>query len=303
MTKTIVLYHANCMDGFASAWAHNYLVGRQMQDVEYHPMKYDEPLPVSVIGHNVVMLDYSMKLDRVAALCEQCNEVLIIDHHATAIEDLTATEEDGIAPILYPNLTLILDKKHSGCMLTWNFFVDLDRDVPKFLQLIEDRDLWLFNNTSSEAFHAKASTMNRAFDVWDDFVHLDNLAEIINTGRSILSYEDSLVASIAATRYLGQLNGNLAVFCNCPAALTSKTGDFLLKTHEVDLAVMYFKSDNIIKYSLRSTDKVNSAKIAESLGGGGHAKAAGFSTRLEDSHLVKDFQVEQKAITLNLNKG
>ena len=46
----------------------------------------------------------------------------------------------------------------------------------------------------------------------------------------------------------------------------------------VEAAYFLREQDSFIKGSLRSSDKVDSAVIAESLGGGGHARAAGFRT-------------------------
>ena len=51
----LVIYHANCTDGFGAAYAAWKLLGDR---ADYHPAKYGEA-PPDVSGKNVVVLDFS----------------------------------------------------------------------------------------------------------------------------------------------------------------------------------------------------------------------------------------------------
>lgn len=50
--KPLVIYHANCADGFTAAWA-----VRQAMDADFHPGVYGEP-PPELSGRDLVLVDF-----------------------------------------------------------------------------------------------------------------------------------------------------------------------------------------------------------------------------------------------------
>lgn len=275
MNNTVVLYHANCMDGFASAWVHRHLVGDEK--VQYIPMDYNKELPTLQDNEIVFMLDYSIKRDELIALCSKVAYVTIIDHHKSAVEDLQG--------LTLPNLIMVLDAEHSGCVLTWEYFA-MDTSMPLFLWLIEDRDMWWFKKAHTRAFHAKASIMAKEFDVWDDYLEEENVFELINMGNSILDYHNSLVKEISNSAYLNVIDGTIAMYCQCPYSLISDVGDYLLTKYALlEVVVLFVVFDSQVKYSIRGKGNVDVSAIAAKHGGGGHHNAAGFTKLIEESHM------------------
>lgn len=284
MNKTIVLYHANCMDGFGAAWAYHYLIGK---NAEYYPMNYGDEIPVPVNKDtNIVMLDFSMKAMEIERLSRLVNTIMIVDHHKSAIEDLKSM------PIFF-NVSLILDNNHSGCVLTWETFSIMRNDiaVPEFLLLIEDRDLWKFTLPHSKAFHAGASLMMKEFDIWDDLVERDNLLEVINTGTILVKQFDKMVESIASRVDTCAISDISTLSINCPPEYCSETGNYLLKKYEkLEVVLLYYMHGQQVKCSLRGKGLVDCSMIASIYGGGGHKNAAGFTVTVEDFY--KEFNIK-----------
>nr|HQV12825.1 hypothetical protein [Nitrospira sp.] len=52
---TLILYHAECADGFGAAWA----IWRRYPGAEYRPVKHGEAPPANLAGHHIVMVDFS----------------------------------------------------------------------------------------------------------------------------------------------------------------------------------------------------------------------------------------------------
>lgn len=284
MNKTIVLYHANCMDGFGAAWAYHYLSGKT---AEYYPMNYGDEIPAPVDEYtDIVMLDFSMKREVIEDLSKLVSSIAIIDHHKSAIEDLKSM------PFIN-NVYLILDNDHSGCILTWNtlFFMRNDIEVPKFLLLIEDRDLWKFTLPHSRAFHAGASLMMKEFDVWDDLVEQDNLLEVINTGTILVKQFDKMVESIASRTDTCTISDITTLSINCPPEYCSETGNYLLKKYKkLEVVLLYYMHGQQVKCSLRGKGLVDCSMIASTYGGGGHKNAAGFTVTVEEFY--KEFNIK-----------
>src|SRR5258708_5151983 len=82
-----VLYHANCPDGFTSA----YIAYKHLGDkAEYIPMNYGQELDLDKIEVNedIYILDFSFSLNAIEKLLEKTKYVILLDHHKTAEKDL-----------------------------------------------------------------------------------------------------------------------------------------------------------------------------------------------------------------------
>ena len=104
--KKLVLFHANCNDGFGAAWVAHRKFG---SDAKYQPVQYGDAPPRNVEGREVYILDFSYKRDVLLALHEQAESLLVLDHHMTAKDDLEGLEfaqfdlERSGATIAWPN--------------------------------------------------------------------------------------------------------------------------------------------------------------------------------------------------------
>src|SRR5579859_5933766 len=134
MTKTVILYHKDCMDGTASRYA----AWRKFGDnAEYYACQYGQPLPDFERGPEteVFFLDYSTSQTELEALGEACGRVVVLDHHQTAREALEGCK--------HPKVEVVFDMNRSGAVIAWEYFHP-DAEVPMLLQYVQDRDLWKF---------------------------------------------------------------------------------------------------------------------------------------------------------------
>ena len=102
----VIIYHADCTDGFGSAYSAWRLLGNRS---EYHACKHGTQ-PPDVTGKNVVILDFSFDNATTKKMIEEANSLLVIDHHKSAMVEL-----HDIANTYF-------DMTKSGSILAWEFF-------------------------------------------------------------------------------------------------------------------------------------------------------------------------------------
>jgi len=136
--KHIVLYHADCSDGFGAAWAAWKHLGN---DASYMPMEYGTAPPSLHRNVHVYILDFTFPRDVIGDMHDHCKELVIIDHHGT-----TAKELEGLPYVVF-------DERKSGAVLAWEYFHP-SAPIPELLRYIMDRDLWQFRLPQSREVFA-----------------------------------------------------------------------------------------------------------------------------------------------------
>lgn len=255
---TLVIYHAECSDGFGAAWSAWKLLGNK---AEYFSARHGFP-PPDVKGKHVVIADFSYDRETTLKLIDDSQSLVILDHHKTAYEMLK-----GIPNLYY-------DNNHSGAILSWNYFHP-DKDPPKFLKYIEDRDLWKFSMPYSKEFSSAFDMVPWEFDEFDNFLDDSVVDDAITRGKYILAYEKTVINKIAQHAVVRSWRGKKVYVVNAShwmaeiGAKLSPDCDFVV--------IWYFSHENQqYKISFRSFyDDVDVSEVAKSYGGGGHAKAAG----------------------------
>ena len=76
----IVLYHAECTDGFGAAWA----VWKRFPEATFLPVKHGDPPPGDLSDRHIVMVDFSYGRDVIEEMNEQAASLFVLDHHVTA---------------------------------------------------------------------------------------------------------------------------------------------------------------------------------------------------------------------------
>jgi hypothetical protein len=86
----LVLYHANCLDGFTAAWCAWLSFG---DSAEYRPVQYGpgQDLP-DVTGRDVLIVDFSYPRDVLLEMASNAKSVTLLDHHASAQRDLQSID-------------------------------------------------------------------------------------------------------------------------------------------------------------------------------------------------------------------
>ena len=80
----VVIYHADCTDGFGSAYSAWKLLGNR---AEYYACKHGQT-PPDVKDKNVVILDFSFDNATTKQMIEVAEALLVIDHHKSAMVEL-----------------------------------------------------------------------------------------------------------------------------------------------------------------------------------------------------------------------
>lgn len=285
MSKPFVVYHASCADGFCSAWiARRFLRtkddnGRPVESsVDYLPAHYGDPIP-DVHGRRVYVLDFSYAAEQLLKLAE-CNEsVLVLDHHESA--------EKNLAGVKHERLTVKFNKQRSGAGMTWEHFSG-SGPVPWLVRYTEDRDLWRFALTESRAINANLRGYPFDFSEWDK---LEGMAgstakwtQFIKEGEAILRVERLQVAEAVKHATEVEIAGYKVLAVNTTVH-QSEVGAALAVDRPFGVTFTVGQKGVIV--SLRSVPgEVNVSEVAQRFGGGGHARAAGFTLAHYDAKEV-----------------
>lgn len=276
--KAMILYHANCPDGFCAAWAASLRFG---DGAEYVPVQYGQD-PPDVSGADVYIVDFSYKRDVMRRIMSSARFVCVLDHHKTAASELAGiVDEFVLRPDLIANppgseLPLVrLDMNKSGGRLAWEYFHP-DRPPPWLVEYTEDRDLWRWALPDSRDINAGLAAYPRDFAAWSDLADADADA-MRRDGIAINRYMDGLVDSICRGAREVDLAGH-RIFVANTSVLFSEVAGRLAEGRPFG-AAWFQRADGQLQWSLRSTpDGVDVSEIARSFGGGGHRHAAGFQT-------------------------
>jgi oligoribonuclease NrnB/cAMP/cGMP phosphodiesterase (DHH superfamily) len=262
--KPLCIYHGNCADGFGAAWVFSRYGDREF---DFHAGVYQDP-PPDVTGRDVYLVDFSYKRPVVEAMREQCNRLVLIDHHKTAIDDLAPLIESTVIESL-----VSLDK--SGAMLAWRWFNGNFSAPPALLEHIEDRDLWRFALHRTREIQACVFSHPYDFAVWDELMQTDP-QKLADEGAAIERKHHKDIAELTkvVTREF-TIGGYTVSVANLPYTLTSDAGHLLAQGKP--FAGCYWDTPEGRVFSLRSTDDgIDVSEIAKQYGGGGHTHASGF---------------------------
>lgn len=279
----LVIYHGNCADGFSAAWVfHN----DRPDYYDFHAGFYSDA-PPDVTGRRVFLVDFSYKRAVVEEMLKVAKWVTIIDHHATAIDDLAGLSDE------YPGKFIAhFNKEQSGATLAWDVVFDTDTPRPLLLGHIEDRDLWKFKLPLTREISAAVFSYEYTFDSWDRLMAA-NQAELLvisANGAAIERKHHKDIAELVKVtkRYFPiGIKGSVIPTCSLPYTLSSDAGHLLCEQELVSnsdlnrsqlFAACYWDTATHRIFSLRSLeDGQDVSEIAKQFGGGGHKHAAGFS--------------------------
>tara|TARA_R110001599_G_scaffold195111_5_gene391451 strand:+ start:915 stop:1928 length:1014 start_codon:yes stop_codon:yes gene_type:complete len=285
----VVIYHANCSDGFGAAWAAWKLLGSK---AKYIACKHGSP-PPDVTGKNVAICDFSFNNETTKKMIQDAKSLVILDHHKSAVVELHDIPE------------AIFDMNHSGAVITWKFFHP-GKEPPKLLKLIEDRDLWKWEVSYSKEFSAYFDMVPFEFEEFSKFEDESVIESAMKQGAIILAYSKTVVKKIADKAKRRVFNGKRAYVVNSSHWM-SEIGSRLAPDCDVAVIWFYDHEQRNIKVSLRAHhDNIDVSEFAKEYGGGGHAKAAGFSlpgdTVVDDLFDIVEEKVDTTAAKEELNK-
>jgi len=205
------------------------------------------------------------------------NQIVIIDHHTTAIEDIKKLGwfPDGV-----------LDTSKAACELTWEYFYPY-KSMPIAVKYLGRYDVWDHSDIHTELFQYGMRYMGLDIDSLEWEILLSNdegqellVANIIATGgvvRHWNSVKNKKIANMSAREFM--FHGLRAI------AINSYDGSPLFEAvydeTKHDIMVSYIqRSDKMWQWGFYSDKpEVHCGIIAEKYGGGGHKGASGCITK------------------------
>lgn len=285
--KPLVIYHANCADGFGAAYAAWTHLG---DHADYAPANYGDCVISAdsiLIGEDtyvvtdrwVYILDYSLPVSEMHLLMKICPRVIWLDHHKTAIENWVGKGALDEFVSINSSTNIRLNNEKSGCRLAWEFFHT--EEPPMGLRHIEDWDLWRFTMADTKAYCEGLRQVPQNFEAWEEVMHSPDLHwKTIRVGETLLKSQAIRINKVAH----GKLNAitlhdnegtphtfNSINVCND----ISETGNAICLRTGLPSAT-FFVNLNEVVISLRSEGDFDVSRIAKHYGGGGHKNAAGF---------------------------
>lgn len=282
----IVMFHYPCQDGLTSAWIVSNYHKENNQQLVLYPISHGNSIDLTMfVGKRVIICDYSPHPDVLEQLEQITQSIQILDHHITAQK---ALENKSYA---------IFDMERSGAGITWDYFYP-KLPMPKFIQMVQDRDLWKWLVSGSKEFTAGFSTMcstvdpmnfDALFELFNQmYTNSDKIQFYLDLGKIISTLTENKARTIG-NDHIGTVtafifNGTAYRTCvvNCSYDIASETGAYISSFEQIDFAVLwrYHNPSKEFYISLRSSGNIDVSSIAKSFGGGGHKNAAGFSTKL-----------------------
>lgn len=295
----LVIYHANCFDGFTAAWVFNTFYKKRKTlldpEPEYFGAHYGEE-PPDCSGRDVYVLDFSYPRDTmIDKVILPSNRTFVYDHHKTAKEDLH--DLPGEIRIKH-NINrvgdkIVFDMARSGAGIT---FDELSADAGKragvhapraggrslwIVDYVEDRDLWRKALPRTDAFTAYMATQPMTFEAWDA-MQASTLKDIADKGDVVQNYIDQYGKKAIDQARVENIAGYKAFTMNTPYMNCSEFLHMLLTTPnnmkvQPAFAASYFRTmKGEWQFSLRSLGDFDVSEVARKFGGGGHKNAAGF---------------------------
>ena len=305
--KPLVIYHANCTDGFGAAFAAWLKLGDEAEYLSMEhgkiktPTDFDMKVSLAAKDNDVYILDFSFPREVMDALFKHAKRVVWLDHHKTAFEmwckgvpekgwicqRLNCTEDNPSG-----NVHIELNNNKSGALIAWEYFHPITK-VPKLVQHIDDRDRWQFKLEGSKELHAAlASYKPWTFEMWEAHFLVGDIrfGALKDEGAALLrAHNQNVQAALKQTVgckitiYTEQYGctREIGLAANAPAFLASDLGHELANHSGTFGLVWSMAGDGQIHCSLRSNGEYDVSAIAKVFGGGGHRNAAGFSTDID----------------------
>lgn len=272
-----IVYHGRCLDGFASAFVFWTVYGENAIYLTYNNDVNDiDGIIQQIQGKHTFILDTAFPLEYHIKAKSVTKSIKVLDHHISNNEHMKELPE------------YIFDVNKSGVGIAWDYLYK-NKAMPYFLQLIQDRDLWLFKYNDTKPFYESISLMGQNFMVWRIILENESMTyDMIKEGRRLLEKTESQVKNHTTGSTEITWLGYKIRIVNASVVISEIGNKFMKIYPEIDFAmiVVYDFAKKFWCVSLRGKDKVDLSQIAKKFGGGGHFNASGFKWRKTLEELV-----------------
>jgi nanoRNase/pAp phosphatase (c-di-AMP/oligoRNAs hydrolase) len=265
--ETLVIYHADCLDGLGAAWSAFCKFGVQAR---YIPAHYGDAIPDFEPGAVLYIVDFSYAPELLVDASAKAGRVVLIDHHVTAMEQCDVFFKTLPLP---ENLSINFDMSRSGCILTWQYFFP-DQQPPQILLYIEDRDLWRFKLEDTREI---TTALYERLPINFAEIGSIDLTELSAAGRIQVKQLSGMVQRFAKSAHSVSVAGQVGLAANAPSLFSSDLGHVLAeKSGTFGMTYHYDGRKQQWNFSLRSIGDYDVGRLALGFDGGGHKNAAGF---------------------------
>ncbi len=262
--RILCFFHANCVDGAASAA----VIRKKYPQAKCYPMNHGDRLRARPKGKNLYIVDFSFKPELMLRFKEEAQAVHWYDHHITAVP---IQKELGWGEI---------DLEECGATLTWKQEFP-DQPLPKILEYVRDKDLYQWKLPDSREIsmflRQVEGITNPLNPFWQELLSgPDDAAwkEMSQLGAQGLKHQEMTLKQGIKNGFELDFHGHRTLVVNWSLE-ASDMGEFIYKDLGYDIALMFYFTGRGWNFSLRS-EKVDVSQLALKYGGGGHPGAAGF---------------------------
>lgn len=264
MQKIAVCYHKGCLDGFAGAYAAWKKFGSR---AEYIALEHQEPVPHVLKNRNLYFVDFCYPVPVMKKVLAANNKVIVLDHHKSQKEAIFLASEYRYK----------LD--YSGCVIAWHYFHP-EKKVPYLLEIIQDNDLFLFNNPQTRNLIASLQYTEQTFNEFDRIAGILQTKrgrnEILRNGEVLGNAENTMIERLVERAEKVVFEGYTVYTVNTPL-FYSQIANVISRVKKVPFGITWFYREGKLQVSLRTWKKgVDVSQLAKKYGGGGHQNAAGF---------------------------
>lgn len=273
LNPVVIIYHANCPDGFAAALAAQ-LFFKQYDNHKSHVSFYKGrhgSAPPDCHDKEVYIVDFSYHRQEMKLICQQAVKVTLIDHHLSAEKELVDLESEC------ENLEIYFDMSQSGAILSWKHFHE--SPAPELFKHIQDNDLWQFKLKNTRSIIMAIMSYEMDFKLWTNWLNNENsLDELHKEGKILERQAKKLIKRYKQAARMGKIAGYTIPVVNAPTSIGSELLHQL--SEDYPFAAAYEDKLERRVWQLRSGGKkaIDVSEVAQQFGGGGHKNASGFST-------------------------
>lgn len=270
-SRTVILYHGNCPDGFGGAYAAWKKFG---DSAEYYALSRVAPEPESLGDADVYFIDFCYEQESMDRYAAEAKSLTVLDHHK------------GVQEVVESMPNFVFDANRSGASIAWAFFHP-NTPMPKLLQHIEDDDLFRFKLEDTKPILAYLAVQPHTFELWDAIAHdledPERSANLMEKLRAYREYFDLLVEYTASRAKPVLFEGHEVrmVTVNPLKPFVSAVGNSLREKYP-PFALLAHAFPGGMRISMRGDDTVDVAKLAQKYGGNGHPHSAAFSLNWGD---------------------
>jgi len=305
MDFNVLIYHDNCRDGICSLWCAHHYSDKKFDKIGLSASKDLDLKRYNFKNKKIIFADVCPSLENIKALSKIAKHITIIDHHESNLRKTIELSEEQ-------NVDMIFDMKRSACQMIWDYFFE-DKKRPWFIDHVGDKDIWAqklkYNDEIIKSLdHYELINANNLeqLDKLYKYTKID-ITKLIKFGKNIILITNKILNdeskyALEATIVIKKKKYRIWT-ASIKSDLVSDFGN-LLSTKKFNdgtipdfvLIWNYVPINKSWYISLRGSDaSPNLAKIAETFGGGGHAKASGFRlTNGTDLNSLVKFVIKKK---------